>query len=287
MKDGRLMLSALLKDLAKSGRWRVSTLVSPSMGVNGLSADKVIEVKNDFFTAADVEIQRADAVWIIAPECGETLLRLSAIVLNAGKYLIGCRPDALELCGDKLRLWKVLGGKIAMPRTKAYTTATISREKFPCVVKPMDGAGGEEVFYVENRREFEQLDRQNRNCISQPYLSGENLSAGILTAGGRNTLLGVCRQNVKIGRKIMPDGINGPIKYKQRGKIEKMIDEITKMIPGLRGYWGMDFIDHNGEPVLLEINPRLTASYPVYSNSCGFNIASAVVLDACKPTTLA
>ncbi|GMT42659.1 MAG: hypothetical protein IEMM0002_1070 [bacterium] len=287
VRDGRLMLSTLLNDMTKAGIGHVSTLLHGSFDPDGIKADEITAAEPDFFTAVEAKISNADAVWIIAPECGGTLLDLSTMVLAQGKTLIGCRPEAVEVCGSKMKTAELLcgnnnNGKIKMPETELLYSAG-SRKKFPCVVKPVDGAGCEEVYYVENREELKRLDTLNENFIVQPYVHGESLSAGILTAGSGSTLLGVCRHEIfHRGSKMRLKKISGLIKYDRNDEIKKMIDEITRIIPGLRGFWGLDFIHRDSAPpVLVEINPRLTTSYPVYSRSCGFNIASKTVRDAC------
>ncbi len=54
-----------------------------------------------------------------------------------------------------------------------------------------------------------------------------------------------------------------------------MVGKIIETIPGLRGYWGIDFNDCDGEPALIEVNPRLTPSYPYYSKMHYPNISLA------------
>jgi len=86
-------------------------------------------------------------------------------------------------------------------------------------------------------------------------------------------LLGVCRQEIESGARLKLKKLYGPLDYGGREKVIKMIEKISRLIPTLRGYWGVDFIDNDGRLTLIEINPRLTTSYPIYARACGFNIA--------------
>ena len=48
-------------------------------------------------------------------------------------------------------------------------------------------------------------------------------------------------------------------------------------IPSLRGYVGIDFIQTEEGPMVLEINPRLTTSYCGLRSALGVNVADLVL----------
>jgi len=69
--------------------------------------------------------------------------------------------------------------------------------------------------------------------------------------------------------------------------MQGLADLLMNLIPGLRGFVGVDYIETVAGPVVLEINPRLTTSYVAMSDSLGINTAQ-LILDAClerKATT--
>ncbi|TBR21541.1 MAG: ATP-grasp domain-containing protein, partial [Candidatus Nitrosotenuis sp.] len=90
--------------------------------------------------------------------------------------------------------------------------------------------------------------------------------------GGEVELLGVCRQKIAIGPQLRFEGVEGPVDYPRAEEVAAMARAVKSAIPSLRGYWGMDFIDDGGRLALIEVNPRLTSSYPLYGASTPFNI---------------
>lgn len=264
LEEGRAMLEALLNDLRGEDFLEVSTL--PAIKSGG--------TENEFITAVEKEIRKADAVWIIAPERGGILHRLVHLSVSLGKKVVGAGLEAIERCSDKLSLASKLNGKILMPKTELFSGRFA---RFPCVVKPRFGAGCEDVFMIKTPASLKSLKAENDEFIIQDFVDGEHLSAGVLSRGNGSKLLGVCRQKIKTGKKMRFNGLTGPLDYKRTGTLEELIAVIIKNVPGLGGYWGIDFIDRQGELFLIEINPRLTSSYPIYSKSCGFNIARFAV----------
>jgi predicted ATP-grasp superfamily ATP-dependent carboligase len=278
IEEGRLMLAALLCDLAGDGSWRVTTLLKSTADKSGVIADEAAITDGEFFSFVEREMKNVDAVWVVAPESGGALLRLTTMAQRLGKKVVGSLPDAVELCGDKLSLSRYLEKKLPMPWSEPFSGGF---DGFPCVVKPVDGAGSENVHFIKEAGTLRDIEANEQNYLVQPYIKGKKLSGGVFTHRGEPILLGVCRQKVYCyGGSLKQTGITGPIEYRHADRLLEMVKKINRLIPGLRGYWGVDFIDDDGSLTLIEINPRLTTSYPVYSGTCGFNMASLAVDEA-------
>ena len=280
LKEGRLMLVSLLEELAAARLGEISTLVNSTLDRNGITperpvrADETVVIASDFFSAAKMQMEFSDVVWIVAPESSGILYRLTDMAERLGKKVMGSGTDAVKLCGDKLLLARFMDGKIEMPNSIPFTHGY---DDFPCVVKPVDGAGSENSYFVRDKKRLRQIKANGENYLIEPYVEGEKLSAGIVSDGGAPLLLGVCRQEIDLGEQIKFKNVTGPIDYPNRDKLIEMIEKINLLIPTLRGYYGIDFIDCDGQITLIEINPRLTSSYPIYVKACRFNIAERVV----------
>lgn len=274
IEEGKRMLTSLLRDLAAADRFFVTTLLSRSVDRTGITADEIFFADGDFFAAADQAMKQCDAVWIIAPECGSALLLLTEQAERFGKTVIGSSAEAVKLCGDKLSLENHLAGMVTMPGSEPFSA---DFSAFPCIVKPIDGAGSEAVFFVTDAKQLREIEVGKQNYLIQPYIEGDKLSAGIYTRDGEPVLLGVCRQVMSSGKSLKLKNLIGPIDYAGKKRLLELIKKIHRLCPGLGGYWGIDFIDGGGKITLIEINPRLTTSYPIYAESCGFTIAAQVV----------
>ena len=52
---------------------------------------------------------------------------------------------------------------------------------------------------------------------------------------------------------------------------------VARALPGLWGYCGVDFIETDSGPQVLEVNPRLTTSYAGLRRATGLNCAQLVL----------
>ena len=70
--------------------------------------------------------------------------------------------------------------------------------------------------------------------------------------------------------------------------VARLVEQVRAAVPGLRGWWGIDFvIPHdpfppgdpaaNRDPVLIEVNPRLTTSYLGYRALARDNLAERLL----------
>lgn len=267
--EGRAMLVALINDCQRAGLAGVTSLVHPAFDRGGITGD-FVPVHGDLIDTARNEMRCHDAVWIIAPETGGKLLSLTRLAESMGTRLIGSSSPAVEACGDKLLASQRLRGVVNMPESHPFdgTCAT-----FPCVAKPVDGAGCDNTFLIQNANELAALELPKEIAfIAQPFIPGQHLSAAVLSYDSEVELLGVCHQKITLAPRLRFEGVEGPIDYPHAEKVASMARAVKMAIPALRGYWGMDFIDDDGGLTLVEVNPRLTSSYSLYSGTTAFNI---------------
>ncbi|MBI3581036.1 MAG: ATP-grasp domain-containing protein [Nitrospinae bacterium] len=269
LDQGLLMLSHLLRHLSGLGLERITTMRSDSLGAVPLFADKIVTVKDGLLKTFAKELREHDAVWIIAPECGGRLLELTRMAESLGVAVVGSSSAAVEVCGDKLLTCKALEGVVPTPRTRPFNGVF---DEFPCVVKPADGAGCSSTFYIEDEARAVRFEAPPGEFVVQPYVEGAPMSAAIVSNRDEAALLGVSRQLIKTGPLLEFLGVEGPVEYAHKDKLTLMMNIIRKIIPGLNGYWGVDFIDGPAGPVLMEINPRPTSSYPLYGDAVPFQL---------------
>lgn len=267
--EGRAMLAALVNDCQKAGLSGITSLVHPDFDRGNIPGD-IVRVRGDLMEAARNEMRRHDAVWIIAPETSGRFLSFTQLAESMGMRLIGASSPAVEICGDKLLASRCLRGLVNMPESRPFDGMCAT---FPCVVKPADGAGCDNTFLIQNADELAVLNLpEDIEFIVQPFIPGGHFSAGILSYDGEVELLGVCRQKIMVAPQLRFEGVEGPLEYPHTGKVAAMARAVKSAIPTLRGYWGMDFVDDGGALTLIEVNPRLTSSYPLYSAATPFNI---------------
>jgi uncharacterized protein len=106
---------------------------------------------------------------------------------------------------------------------------------------------------------------------AQREVAGRTLSASYLANGRAARLLGVHEQTVQpLGeRPFVFSGVVGPLKHTltrpQLSEIERALQVLTAEF-GLRGLGSLDFMHKGDELWLLEVNPRPSASLPLYDH---------------------
>ncbi len=165
-----------------------------------------------------------------------------------------------KIANDKLRTYESLKGIVDfMPLMEKETI-------YPCVVKSRGGHGGQEVFLVHNHQEKEEvtehLRSQGRNYICQQYCNepGKDLRVYVI---GKEIVLSMLRQSKEGFKSNYSLGGTAEIyalSEKEKKTVYKVLDKIDM------DYGGIDFVFHNGELMLNEIEDAVGARM-VYENT--------------------
>jgi predicted ATP-grasp superfamily ATP-dependent carboligase len=201
----------------------------------------------------------------IAPETGGILADRARWIAAAGGRSLGSTPAAIELAGHKLRLAAHLAEQgIATPPCRRVVPAAGLPADFPypAVLKPIDGAGSVETYWVARPDACPDAARALAVAILQPFISGVPLSASFLVDDqGRARLIGVGRQAIVVREgRFGYRGGTVPAVWDRSNPLPRCAVE---SVAGLRGFVGVDFIQDQatGRATVLEINPRPTTSY--------------------------
>ncbi len=280
-REGLLMLTAVAEDILRLPGYSVVTSLEP-----GLSLPPEIEVVRCRGAAEEASafrgiLDEVDAVLVIAPETDGVLASRCRIVNEAGVASWNCSVAAIELCGDKLQLARYLKSRNipTIPTTAVDLTRPPPIESLPVVLKPRDGAGSCLTFLVRNQNEWEhavrlfQSESASENCVMQPFVTGQALSVAVNISfdGASIECLPIAEQHLSDdGRfQYLGGAIPACIRVAAGDRIRQMVFAICHSIPGLAGYVGIDvLLTSAGEPVIVEINPRLTTSYVGYRQLC-------------------
>ncbi len=236
-----------------------------------------------------------DATFVIAPETDRLLADRRELVDAVGGRFLGPTLEAIEFCTDKLRLAEhLLQCGLPAIETHPLEPDLMNRElPFPIVVKPRDGAGSQNTWLVADRPQLETLLRawadspESRPDIWQPYLPGlaESVGAIISHDGRRIEIFPPAEQRLSSDGRFRYLGGRVPAGNYAVRAIEQLVRRACECIGGLSGYVGFDLLlpaDPPHEPVLVEINPRLTTSYLGYRAIAAENLAERILFpDRC------
>lgn len=284
-REGMLMLKTLISELTSLPFVMVTVLLDWRCKKFILSsAIKVVYVAHNqsIYALLPELINLADYVWPIAPEMNNNLAKISTLVETKNKILLNSSAQAATLCGDKLLTFQKL------KQEYIAVVETYQLNKFlpvfnqAWVVKPKDGAGCFKCFFVETEDDFKQINKQIENkfdYIIQPYIKGEVLSLSCLFKHGKAWLLCVNRQYISIQQNhFVLEACEVNCHLTESKLYLGLINKIANGVMGLWGYVGIDIIlTEPKQPLILEINPRLTTSYAGINQAIGVNVAKTVL----------
>ncbi|MFT4557769.1 MAG: ATP-grasp domain-containing protein [Planctomycetales bacterium] len=305
--EGRAMLAALVEDLLRLPGVEVATTWDERLGsfplgpVSTLSVTQ-ISSPHDERQAFERLCEQSDAAFVIAPEFHD-ILADRVRTASARTRLVGCDFEATALCSDKLTLATFLHeAGIPTISTEAFEppgqphSVEDGDSAFPCVIKPKDGAGSLLTFKVSNSEELAALSRQLRtdgdgfNFVRQPFIEGVAISCAAIVSAGqggesdclRIDVLPPCRQILSndgcftyAGAEYPP-----PIAAATKDKVERLVRRCCSLIPGLNGYVGFDLLvphAESSEPIVVEINPRLTTGFLLWQKMCTDNLVARML----------
>lgn len=288
LKEGILMRDALLAELGELEDVELSCSCDLRVQAPSVGCVTMMREDQDVWQVWRDLIEMADAVIVIAPESSGILLRLSQMVIEQEKLLLGCPPSVVKLTTSKLATYHALKntGISAVPSYSAqeWLSTEAHTQAKHWVIKPDDGVGCEDVIYLSDKEQIvawlKQGGREYTHIV-QPLCAGEPASLSMFCRNGEAWLLSCNRQKVaRVSGKFRYEGslVNDFSQY--WALFEVLAQKIACALPDLNGYVGVDLMVEEGDyPKLtvVEINPRLTTSYAALPQATGLNIASELL----------
>lgn len=278
-REGTAMLQAVLEDCARLPNVEIVTTldhrVASQFDFSRISASVKYHLVQTSFEEKELFqklAHTADALFVIAPETGNTLADRKEIANTFDAKWIGCSTDAIQLCADKLALATYFE-KQDIPTIPTFflNWEDDLQHSFPIVIKPRDGAGSQMMFLVQNSSNWIAAkktyanSKENIKAIWQPYIAGTSVSIAILPE--EQHVLPVTLQRFSKEIQFQYEGGTTPFFVDYHETLINLVQKATATISGLSGYVGFDLILPENEPhkpLIVEINPRLTTSYVGY-----------------------
>ncbi|QDT15311.1 ATP-grasp domain-containing protein [Alienimonas californiensis] len=290
--EGAAMLRALAADAAQVDGVQVVVTWAAGLvpfGVPGVEVVEVPSVRQEPWFFGE-QFGKADRTLHIAPE--EALgMRAYQYGEFTGDAWLGCTASAVEQAGDKTELHRIAAA--AGVRRPAILEG-VKPLPFPFVRKLEDGAGGDAILFRDNA-DFTALSPELNEIgdppdvwmslyhyFSEQYIPGRPCSVAVIN----DDPLPAGVQDVRI------DGSPGRLSYHggmipapeiDQAAVRRLVAQVYEAVPGLRGWWGIDFVipdepfEGSFDPVLIEVNPRLTTSYLGYRALTPDNLAERLL----------
>jgi predicted ATP-grasp superfamily ATP-dependent carboligase len=287
-KEGDQMLLAALQDSHDTQQCTLITLRDkrlnklPLFQQNPQHHCYIVTTLNDYHHAWEQCLQQCDTVLIIAPETDNILARLQQQAVNAGKALLGSRPETIQLCTDKLQCYQHL------VHTGLPTISTLLASQWQTlpfnnqngyILKPRDGAGCINTFYFKSRLDLEKYLASKRapeleQYLIQPYLPGNTISLCLLASNSTIEVLSTNQQHLEQSQgqlSLSACTINNTDDLPDLMQTTRIAQKLHTSLPGLYGFIGVDLISNQQGLFIVDINPRHTTSYIGLNASLNLN----------------
>lgn len=303
LTEGTAMLEAIIIDLLALPYIRVMTGLKQTLSLNAPIFKEAIrgerlqifrvntpEQESESFKTA---CQMADCAFIIAPEFEDLLSSRTQLALDSGAVVAGSDLNTIQLTADKWRFYELMQENSIPVIPTQFLSGELppSAVSFPCLIKHRFGAGGLGLETFDNevaiQKHWTQLKPPERTLpertfLLQPFLTGKPLSTVALIRAGHREFFPVGEQQIswKQGFQYQGGTIPADVNERVSQSIYDLMNRVCDLLPGLAGYVGFDILlpdDAPNEPVLVEINPRLTTSYTGYRRLTDDNLAARLI----------
>jgi predicted ATP-grasp superfamily ATP-dependent carboligase len=299
LSEGFGMLRTLISDFKTAGYFVTTMLDSRLATLNPpIEADCMVPV----FSSRDAEAafqkisESADAAYIIAPESNHVLQSLVANLEQAGVSSLNCQASAIGEVSDKAVFHESLK-RLGLPTPKTVIISTFDdvaeikqtvndRLEFPLIFKPVDGVSCGGLSVVRNGNQVaiavSKIGRESssKRFVAQELIRGVAISVSLISTGSEALPISLNRQDVSLGTPNSISTYQGglvPFDNPLKPEAFAMAEQAAKFFRGLRGYIGVDLVLTEKEPVVIEVNPRLTTSYVGVRKVASFNPAQALI----------
>jgi predicted ATP-grasp superfamily ATP-dependent carboligase len=304
--EGYAMLRSLINDFYEFG-FNIKTLLDERMRFYStyLKSDKILLVKStdSFIKRFSNMLKDNSYCFLIAPEFSNILYNLTKLAIKENNILLSQNLQFIKKGTSKVENYNYFKTN-GLPTPKTYGINLNEAENlvkklykngkinFPLIIKPIDGAGAENLHKVSSigtlKPLISQIEKEKdlSKILIQEFVDGIDLSASIL--GQKNLtkhnefickLLSLNFQKIVIKNKSgSTEYLGGYTPYRRKKSLTETIQNyIDKLkIPNMSGYFGIDFIQTDRNLFFIEINPRLTTSYLGLRNVLNFNPAKLI-----------
>jgi carbamoyl-phosphate synthase large subunit len=219
---------------------------------------------------------------------GQTPLKLSRALEDAGAPIIGTSPESIDIAEDRERFQALVAElKLRQPanasaRTEAQAVTLARQVGFPLVVRPSYVLGGramEVVFSEEDLRAYMGSAVQVSN--DSPVLLDRFLDVAIevdvdAVCDGDDVLIGGIMEHVEqAGVHSGDSGCSLPPNSLSQATQEELREQTRRLARalGVVGLMNVQFAIQNGLIHVLEVNPRASRTVPFVSKATGLPLA--------------
>ena len=232
------------------------------------AGELVPPARSDAYVDSIIDICKKNGIEAIFVGSDDELLVLAEakerIESESGAIVIVGPIGQLSIARDKWKTYEfcIKKGITCAPTALPEDAETFVKEfGFPMIIKPREGYGSVQLHLVNSRDELENalhlIQKANWNPILQKYIPGDEFTSGVtLDRGGKYVL-----SSISI-RKILKQGQTHKAFIGDFPTVRRPAEEAALKL-GIAGPANIQVRMDGGDPSLIEINPRFSATCPM------------------------
>ena len=184
--------------------------------------------------------------------------------------------EVLKVARNKYTLFKTFEVDEYVPSIATRLLSDSSEEiSFPCVAKPYDGRSSEGLVYIQTEDQLAAIKNKNR------YIIQEKIDGPIYTVDYiRSSLDGADMAIPRVELLRTKNGAGLTVQIKNNLELQQLVSHIGKKL-GINGCVNMEFIEHDNNYYLIDINPRFSAGV-AFSVLSGYDMINNHVKCFCQ-----
>ena len=216
---------------------------------------------------------------VIAQFGGQTAINLAAPLARHGVPVIGSSVDTIDLAEDRRRFERFLDG-LGIPQppgtgvTSAVDAVTIANHiGYPVLVRPSYVLGGRAMEIIDRAAELERYLRdvvtptEASPVLIDKYLQGKEVEVDAICDGTDVLIPGIMEHVERAGVHSGDSFAVYPAINLSETIVDQVVEYTTRIAIGLgvRGLVNIQYVIHQGQVYVIEVNPRSSRTVPFLS----------------------
>lgn len=240
-------------------------------------------------------IRKESPKGVIVQFGGQTAINLAPKLLKRGVQILGTSVESIHVAEDRKRFEMLLSELgIKQPKGEAVTNLdeALNAAKeigYPVLVRPSYVIGGRGMQVVYNDTELSEYIKEavalstEHPILVDQYLVGKEIEVDVISDRQDILIPGIMEHIERTGVHSGDSMCVYPHQNVSDQIVEKIISYSRKIAKALQivGLMNIQFVEHNEELYVIEVNPRASRTVPILSKVTGIpmvNIAINVIL---------
>ncbi len=233
-------------------------------------------------------VRLEDPIGVIVQFGGQTAINLAEGLRKRGVAILGTSLEAIDRAEDRNKFEQLLEDlNLTRPKGKAITDKKIVHETaeaigYPVLVRPSYVIGGSQMEIVHDEEELSTYLQKipalksNKPLLIDQYITGIEVDIDAISDGKTTFIPGIMehieRAGVHSGDSIAvypPQRLSESVKQKCLEATDKIAKELEVV-----GLVNIQFIIHEDDVYVIEVNPRASRTIPFLSKVTGITMAN-------------